>query len=395
MLTQAAAQAAGARSRAYKLHDQGGLHLLVRPTGSKSWQQKYRWRGREKLLTLGRFPEVTLTRARILQAEAKEQLERGIDPASSCCQRQVASFERLARDWHAHQLGRWSATHAADVIASLERDVFPAIGAAGADQITAPHLLALVRGIEDRGCLETAGRVRQRLSAIFEFARATGAADVDPAAHLGRAMKGGKLARPHAALTLIEDCRALLSACESLQVRPASLQASRFLALTAVRLEAVRGARWDEVDFDARLWTVPAARLKLSRAKKCESRFDHVVPLSDAAIAVLEAARELGCDTRSASGLIFPGRGGNSPIGEGTIRELYRAAGFGGRHVPHGWRSSFSTILNEQLGEAWRDDIDRALAHATRGKVEAAYNRSVQLERRRELFDRWSALITE
>lgn len=390
MLTDAAAKAAGARERAYKLHDQGGLHLLVRPTGSKSWQQKYRWRGREQLLTLGQFPEVKVGRARILQAEAKAQLEQGVDPRSTGGRQQESTFERVARDWHQHQRSRWSAAHAADVIASLERDAFPAIGALPIGAIPAPQLLRVLRPVEARGCLETAGRLRQRLSAIFEFAAAQGLAETNPAAYLGRAMAGGKLTTPHAALTEIADCRALLAACEASEARPATVMASRFLALTAVRLAAVRGMRWGEVDLQAQLWTVPAARMKLSRAKKGEARFDHLVPLSAPALFVLQGARQFGSDPDS---LVFPGRTGG-PIGEGALRDLYSRAGFDGRHVPHGWRASFSTILNEDMGEGWRGDIDRALAHATRGKVEAAYNRSVLLDRRRAVFDRWGELLS-
>lgn len=388
MLTNAAVKAAGARERAYKLHDQGGLHLLVRPTGSKSWQQKYRWKTREKLLTLGQYPEVSIARARILQAEAKELLERGIDPSTQRASgNQDDSFEQLARDWHRHQQAGWSKAHAADVLASLERDVFPEIGKSGIAEIRPPQLLAIVRKVEMRGCLETAGRLRQRLSAIFGFGIAQGIADSDPAAQLGRAMKRGKLAIPHPALTGIDDCRALLAACERDAGRSSTVLASRFLALTAVRLDAVRGARWEEIDLESRLWTVPAARMKLSRAKKGEERFDHLVPLSEAALFVLRGVH-------SGSGLIFTGRDGKSSIAAGAIRELYVRCGFAGRHVPHGWRASFSTILNEQLGEEWRGDIDRALAHAGKGKVEAAYNRSVLLDRRRALFDRWGSLLS-
>jgi integrase len=171
------------------------------------------------------------------------------------------------------------------------------------------------------------------------------------------------------------------------------------LALTAVRLEAVRGMRWDEIedlDGHAPLWRVPPARMKLKKAKKEDARFAHLVPLSDAAVAILrQAARENGYDTHSpqAEDLVFPGRDHGRPIGEGAIGALYDRAGFSGRHVPHGWRSSFSTILNETLGPDARADIDRALAHTPKDKVEAAYNRAELLDRRRMLFARWGELL--
>jgi integrase len=173
-----------------------------------------------------------------------------------------------------------------------------------------------------------------------------------------------------------------------------SIMASRFLALTAVRLAAVRGMRWPEVDLEARIWTVPAERMKLSKPKKGEERFAHVVPLSDQALWILRGLRSsTSLEEGNLKRLVFPGRSGG-PIGEGTLRELYNRAGFAGRHVPHGWRSSFSTILNEDLGPEWRTDIDRALAHSPKDKVEAAYNRAQLLDRRRVIFDRWGELLS-
>lgn len=390
MLTNAAAKAAGAQARAYKLHDQGGLHLLVRPTGSKSWQMKYRWRGREKLLTLGQFPEVNVNRARILQAEAKEQLAAGADPGGKSTARDT--LEQLARLWYQANLPGWSTAHAEDVLASLERDIFPELGSATADSIAAPQLLAAIEAIGKRGCRTTAHRVRQRLADVFAFGRACGLVTGNPAADLGAAMLSPPPARPHAALEAIEDCRQLLAACERDAGRRETIAASAFLALTAVRMAAVRGMVWAEVDLAARTWTVPAARMKLGREKKEDARYDHVVPLSDAAREALEGLRSAHRMWDPAQ-LVFPGRDGG-PIAAGAIRELYDRVGFAGRHVPHGWRASFSTILNEKLGPEWRFDIDAALGHAGKGKVEAAYNRSTQLGRRRELFDRWGALLS-
>ncbi|HWK67536.1 MAG TPA: integrase arm-type DNA-binding domain-containing protein [Rhizobiaceae bacterium] len=414
MLTNAAAKAAGARSRAYKLHDQGGLHLLVRPTGTKSWQMKYRWRGREKLLTIGQFPAVNVARARILQAEAKEKLERGVDPGARVeIEVNTVTIEQLARAWYQHNLTSWSPAHAADVIGSLERDVFPQLGALVPDAIAAPRLLKVLRAVEARGQIATAQRERQRLDEIFRFGIAEGHCETNPAETLGAALREPPPATPHPALTRAEDCRALLQACEAVPARPVTRLASRFLALTAVRLDSVRGMRWGEledIDGPEPLWRVPPARLKLKRAKKAEERFEHLVPLAPAAVAVLRsAAAENGYDTRSSGdcappdgGLVFPGRRKNSPIGEGAIGEFYQRALRqaqderlrGKRHVPHGWRASFSTVLNEQLDESWSAAIDAALGHAKGDKVEAAYNRAQRLGRRRTLFERWGALLT-
>lgn len=391
MLTIGAVKSAAPQARAYKLSDGGGMFLFVTPAGHKSWRLKYRWRGREKLLVLGSFPDMALPGARAARELAKQQLHAGVDPGKR--PDRGDALEGVARAWHAHQVAHWSPAHAADVIASLERDVFPEIGARPIGSIAPAELLALVREVEARGCLESAGRLRQRLSAIFGFAIAEGHVATDPAEKLGRAMKGGKLATPHPALVTIAECRELLAACAALDVAPAVLGASQLLALTAVRLDAVRGMRWDEVEDlegDEPLWRVPPARMKLSRAKKGEERFAHLVPLSPAAAAIVRAAagRRLGSD------LVFPGRDRARPIGEATLRDLYVRAGFAGRHVPHGWRASFSTILNEELGEIWSAAIDTALAHSKNDKVEAAYNRAERLARRRELMNRWGELLS-
>lgn len=390
MLTIGAVKAAAPQARAYKMTDGGGMFLFVTPAGAKSWRLKYRWRGREKLLVLGRWPDMALPAARAARELAKQQLLAGVDPGrkADCGD----SFESVARAWHAHQLERWSPAHAEDVLASLVRDVFPTIGARPIGSIEPNELLEIVRDVEGRGCIESAGRLRQRLSAIFGFAIAEGHKTTDAAAQLGRAMKGGKLVTPHPALVAIDDCRQLLEECAALKAAPAVLGASQLLALTAVRLDAVRGMEWSEIsDLDGAdpLWRVPPERMKLSRAKKEEERFAHLVPLSSAAVAVLRAAAR----RRRGSALVFPGRDPARPIGEATLRELYRRTSFAGRHVPHGWRASFSTILNEEMGDAWSAAIDAALAHSAKDKVEAAYNRAQRLQRRRELMDRWGELL--
>lgn len=398
MLTIGAVKAAAPQARAYKLFDAGGLFLHVAPTGTKSWRLKYRHGGKEKLLVLGRVPDVSLPEARALREEAKAALREGRDPGGRDNVLPGNTFEDVARAWHALHRPHWSAAHAADVIASLERDVFPAIGAKPIGTIAAPDVLAAIRALEVRGRGQTARRVRQRCAAVFGYAISEGLASENPAANLGAAMLPPKLTKPHPALTQIESCRALLAACEAARGNKMICLASRFLALTAVRLDAVRGMRWGEIeDWDeAPVWRVPPERMKLARAKKDEARFAHLVPLSAAAVAVLElAATKNGYNTRStpAGALVFPGRGYETPIGERAIGALYARAGYAGRHVPHGWRASFSTILNEQLPDE-RAAIDLALAHAPKDKVEAAYNRAEQLARRRRLFDLWGDLLT-
>jgi integrase len=397
MLTNAAAKAAQPQSRAYKLYDSGGLFLLVTPAGTKSWRLKYRRAGREQLKTLGRFPEVNLAQARAGRDQAKQSLTRGVDQGE-----QRRTFADIARAWHAHNLARWSQIHAADVIAGLERDVFPAIGGMPIGEIRPSELLQLVRRVEARGRRATASRLRQRLSAVFGFAIAQDLVAADPAAQIGRAMAGTALVQPHPALIDIAECRALLQACKSARANLHVRLASRFLALTAVRLDAVRGMRWGEIEWDCAdtggpAWRVPAARMKLARAKKGEARFAHLVPLSAPALAVLVAAAEIQGQPDGKSidpeQLVFARAGGAAPIGRGSIGALIARAGYQGRHVPHGWRSSFSTILNDAMGPDFRAAIDRALAHSPKDKVEAAYNRSVMIDQRTAIFDRWGEML--
>jgi integrase len=402
MLTIADAKAARPRARGYKLHDEGGLHLFIAPTGRKSWRMAFRWRGREQLLTIGRFPDLSIAQARARRDAARAQLADGADPRRVDIK--VNTFARLARAWHAHNAASWSTAHATDALASLERDVLPGIGKQPINEIEPPELLRMLRAIERRGRIETARRVRQRLAEIFAYGIAEGLCSNNPAEHLGAALLEPPPARPQPALTDIDDCRQLLAACDRAPARTETRLASRFLALTAVRLDAVRGMRWNELEgldgLDP-IWIVPPARMKLKRAKKGEGRFAHIVPLSTAAVDVLRSAMRLSqnaTDARSdnirLSDLVFPGRDPSMPIGEGAIGAMYARAGFSGRHVPHGWRASFSTIMNELLGEEWRGAIDAALAHAGKDKVEAAYNRAQLLERRRILFDRWGELLT-
>lgn len=400
MLTNAAVKAARPRPRPYKIADELGLHLYVAPTGLRSWRWRCRYDRRELLLTFGSWPELSLDEARARRDQARALLDGGADPRSAPTG-SVVTFEAAARAWHAHRLASWTKVHAGDVLASLERDAFAAIGAVALDDIAEPAVLKLLRLVESRGCIESARRLQQRIAEIYRFAKSEGWARTNPASDTAAALAAPRRVQRMPALVDIDGARALLDAAEVVDAAPVIRLASRFLALTAVRLAALRGARWGELE-DVDLagtfigprrpaWRVPAARMKLSIEKKGEAEHDHIVPLSAEAEAVLRAAHRIAGGGK----LIFPGRASDRPIGEAAIGALYARAGFGGRHVPHGWRATFSTILNERypdLGGA----IDRALAHTPKGmsKVEAAYNRAQHLGTRRRLFQAWGSLLT-
>ncbi|WP_294321623.1 integrase arm-type DNA-binding domain-containing protein [uncultured Sphingomonas sp.] len=405
MLTNAQVRTARPKPRAYRLPDGQGLHLYVAPTGLKSWRVRFRLAGREQLLTVGQFPDVDLSAAREAAAAARDALRAGRDPREERAARAEVdrTFEAVARAWHAHWRSSWTEIHAGDVITSLERDVFPAIGTIDVDDVGVADIRDVLRAVEARGAIETSKRLRQRISKVFGFAIANEWASFDPAASVKQALAAAPIAGEQLALVSIDDARELLAASTGVPA-PAIVQlASRFLALTGVRLGALRGMQWDELhDVDwsgevagppAPVWVVPAGRMKLAKAKKGDRRFDHVVPLSRQAVEILRVVRALAIDPV----LVFS-RGNAAPIAESAIGALYRKSGFAGRHVPHGWRATFSTILNERYpGE--RVTIDRALGHAAKKgaevnvKVEGAYNRSKQLGPRRRVMQIWADLL--
>jgi integrase len=402
MLTNALVKAARPRACAYKLADERGLHLHIAPTGHRSWRLRFRWKRREQLMVLGSVPEVSLAEARSRRDWAREQLEINRDPRASIAPFQIThirNFAIVARAWHAHMTPGWSPLHAADVLANLERDVFGTIGDLELDAIDRPMVLKLLRHIEARGTIETARRIRHRISAVFRYAISEGWCDTDPADVLTVALKRRPAQQRMSALVTIASARALISAVRTSSTPPVVRIAHEFLALTAVRLGTLRLARWSEIealDLEHPLWRIPAAHMKLSVAQKASADNDHVIPLSRAAVGLLQELQRL----KPGSDLLFPGARRGLPIGENALRDAIDAAGFSGRHVPHGWRATFSTVMNEAYPED-RTIIDAALGHSLKSgdgraaKVESAYNRSLQLDARRRVFDAWANLLLE
>jgi len=402
-LTALACQKAAPRDKPYKLADGKGLYLEVLPTGVKSWRWKYRFGGKEKRLVFGTFPDLKLGEARDLREDAARQLRGGVDPAIRKVQRAAehvaragSTFETVARDWYASQAPTWSKRYAKIVIDSLEKDVFPKLGRLPIRDVTTPLVLKVLRPIEQRGAVETAHRVRQRISEVFALAVGSGIADGDPAAIAGKAL-GKVRKRKFPAARSIEEARAVLHATEAQPGHPLTKLASRLLALTSVRSAIVRGAvrsEFEDLDGNQPLWRVPAARMKLIQERKNDPSMEFLVPLSHQAVATLEAAMTLATGP-----LIFRTvRNARQPISDSTISKAYREAGLSGRHVPHGWRSTFSTIMNElaesrnRVGD--RAIIDLMLAHVPEG-VEAAYNRAAYMPRRREIAQEWADLLTD
>jgi integrase len=404
MLTAAACKNAKPAERPYKLSDAHGLFLYVTPTGFKGWRLKYRSASREKLITFGPFPAISLTEARELRDATLRQLRSGIDPAIDKKQRAAArvmqadrTFKSIADDWYASQEPTWSKRYASIVSRSLTQDVYPKLGALPIDTITTPQVLTVLRAIESRGAIETAHRVRQRISEVFARAIASGVATSDPSAIAARALsvvKKGKFP----AVRSVEAARTILRKVEDQPGHPLTKLASRLLALTAVRSGVLRLAEvreFEDLDGPAPIWRIPAAKMKLVLERKEDVAFEFIVPLSRQAVETVKVAIAFS----SGAPLIFRSiRHPRRPISDSTISKAYREAGFAGVHVPHGWRSTYSTIMNElaavenRVGD--RAILDLMLAHVPAG-VEAAYNRAAYMPRRREMAQEWADMLVQ
>ncbi|WP_107718594.1 MULTISPECIES: integrase arm-type DNA-binding domain-containing protein [unclassified Novosphingobium] len=412
MLNDTKIRKAALADKDYKLADEKGLYLLVRPTGGKLWRLKYRIAGKEKLLALGSYPDISLATARELRDEARKKIATGIDPmqekrqAAQAEKAKVAhTFESVAREWHGLNKDRWVPVHQNDVIHSLERDVFPKLGPMPIADITAGDVLDVLRKVERRGSIETAKRLRQRISGVFVLAISQHLAKDNPAAMLEHALLPKKKAKKQPAVVDLTELRKLLTVTEASGAYPVTLLASRFLALTAQRPGTVRRAEWADmrgIDWDSddaapdAIWHIPAEQMKLSAERKDEAEFDHIVPLAPQAVDVLRAARVLS----GRGALVFPGqRHAHIPLSENGIGYLYNRAGWHRKHVPHGWRAAFSTIMNERAKEAGIADdravIDLMLAHMPANKVESAYNRAQFMPRRRAIAIEWADLLME
>lgn len=397
MLTDMQIRKAGPKERAYKLADGAGLHLFVSPAGGKLWRYRYEFDGKEKLLSLGSYPEMSLADARAGRDRAKELHRAGKDPSTAkklkrfaVVQNAAESFETIAREWLDLNRDGWVEHHTAEVQRSLEMEVFPSLGALPLRDITPPDVLAVLRAIEARGAKETARRVRQRVGSIYTYSIATSRADHNPAALLVGAMAPMVKGRQPAIVDL-DIARRMLGHVEATPGHVITKLAIRLLALTAVRPGTLAETPWSELPAGSDMWMIPSARMKLRKHMKGDDRRDHMVPLSRQAIETVEAIR-----TISGRGpLVFPNtRHAHKPMSENAMGYMLNRAGYHHRHVPHGWRSTFSTVMNERF-PADRAVIDLMLAHVPKNAVEAAYNRAQHLGRRIELAQLWGDLISE
>lgn len=371
--------------RPIKLADSGGLFLHVKPNGGKYWRLKYRFMGKEKLLALGVYPEVSLEEAREQRTQAKKILASGQDPADAKKQeKRLAqanydnSFERIAHEWYATKKDSWTPNYASNLMKRLEADIFPPLGNRPIGDITARELLDAIRKIEARGAVDIAKRALQVCGQIFRYAVIAGFAERDPSSDLKGALKTVK-SKSHAHLKE-DELPEYLAKLESYDGHPLTVLALRFLLLTFVRSAELREATWTEINWDKAEWRIPAERMKM--------REQHVVPLSSQSLAILWQIQERSGNRKH----LFPNQ--HHPRGcmsENTLLySLYRM-GYHSRATAHGFRSTASTILNEN---GFRPDvIERQLAHSERNSVRAAYNHAEYLPERRDMMQWWGNYV--
>lgn len=407
MLTDKECRTAKPADKPLKLFDSHGLHLLVSTTGHKSWRLKYRIGGKEKQIAFGAYPDIRLAEAREMSALARMALKEGRDPAHEFGTKakrrgQVIdpdrTFEAVTRRWHSLQEPLWKPRHAQDVLNSLEQDVFRAIGSMDIRHIRPQHVRDLLLRVQGRGAVESAHRLLQRLAAVFRHAIASELVEFDPTAGIRPALQK-IVKRKQPALLNIADARAFLIAFEALPAYPTTKLASRLLALTAARpgmAQLAEPHEFEQLDGKEPIWRVPAAKMKLRQAESERDAFDFILPLSRQAVATVKVALAFAGRRK----FLFPSsRHSHRPITDNALNVAYRRViGWEGRQVPHGWRASFSTIMNERALDLDRPGdraiIDLMLAHVPPG-VEGRYNRAAYMPRRRQIAQEWADLLCE
>ncbi|GGA01406.1 tyrosine-type recombinase/integrase [Dyella caseinilytica] len=368
-----------------KLADGGGLYLLLNPNGSKWWRFKYRYAGKEKLLSLGTYPDTSLADAREKRDAARKQLAAGIDPGAhrkaekaAGEERAANSFEVVAREWHAKQSKSWVELHASRIMLRLENDIFPWLGTRPIADISAKELLATLNRIVDRGAAESAHRVLQNCGQVFRYAIATGRAERNPAADLRGALPSVK--QTHlAAITDPNAIGALLRSIDGYQGSFVTKCALKLAPLLFVRPGELRQAEWTEFDLDKAQWNLPAEKMKM--------REPHLVPLAPQAVEIL---RELHALTGRGRYLFPSARSPQRPMSNNAVLSALRRMGYATDEMSgHGFRAMARTVLDEVLH--FRPDyIEHQLAHAVRDPNGRAYNRTAHLTERKKMMQAWA-----
>ena len=368
-----------------KLSDGRGMYLAVMPNGSKLWRVKYRHAGKERVFSIGPYPEITLAEARDKRDQARAVLRDGKDPIIDRKVQRAAvravqgiTFKAVAEEWLERQ--RFSDGHKQATRDRLDNDLLPTLGALPVREITPAIALATLRRIEKRGALETAAKCRRLAGQVFRFAIQTARADADPVAPLKGALRTPDT--KNRATIPLDEMPSLFAALAQVPAEINTKLALYWTMLTCARTQEMRFATWSEIRGDR--WAVPADRMK--------SRREHIVPLSTQALDVLERAKTIRT-TEDASALLFPGFTRAGSLSENALLALLARSGFYGRQTTHGFRATFSTWAHEEL-EADPDHIEACLAHVVPG-VRGDYNRATYLKQRAPILQAWADQLTK
>jgi integrase len=385
-LTDTAVRNTKPSDRPLKIFDERGLFLLVTPRGGKWWRLKYRFGGREKLLSLGVYPDVPLKLARERRDEARRLLAIGTDPSenkkankAARQERAANSFEVVAREWFAKMTPNWVEHHGNRIIRRFERDIFPWIGSHAISDLTGPEVLSALRRIEGRGALNTAHRALQNCSQVFRYAVATGRAKRDPTSDLRGALPPVK-GTHFAAVTEPAEVGKLLRVLDGYQGTFAVVCALKLAPLVFVRPGELRKAEWADIDFDEAQW----------RFKVTKTDTPHIVPLSTQAVEILRDLHALTGTGR----FVFPGARTNArPMSDNAVLAAMRRMGVTKEEMcGHGFRAMARTILDERLG--FRVDvIEHQMSHAVKDANGRAYNRTAHLDERRKMMQTWAEYL--
>lgn len=375
-------------TKPYKLYDGKGLYLLVNPNGSKWWRYKYRFSGKEKLKSIGVYPEITLAEAREECHRVRKLVQSGEDPIEQERKQKFEqklknsqTFEVVAREWHKQRYDGWTTRHAANILNRLEADIFPVIGRKPISSLTPPIILDCLRKIEDRGAHELARRAMQMCSQVLRYGVATGRIERDVTTDLRGALK--KFKRGHYNSISPDELPHFLKLLNENKPRlfRQTVIATKLLMLTFVRTSELIEAKWSEIDFDKQEWVIPAERMKMGKA--------HVVPLSRQVISLLKEQHEKS----QKSEYVFPSiPRPKQPMSNGTILGALKRLGYKGRMTGHGFRSLALTTLKEKLNYP-HEIADRQLAHVPSNRVDAAYDRAQFLEQRKVMMQDWADYI--
>ncbi|ENY3721198.1 tyrosine-type recombinase/integrase [Klebsiella pneumoniae] len=397
-LTDIKVRTAKPTDKQYKLTDGGGMHLLVHPNGSKYWRLQYRFAGKQKMLALGVYPEVSLADARARRDEARKLLANSIDPGDKkkndkVEQEDARTFEQLAIEWHATNK-KWSEEHSRRVLKSLEDNLFPAIGKRNIAELKTRDLLAPIKAVEISGRLEVASRLQQRTTAIMRYAVQSGLLDYNPAQEMaGAVASSNRQHRPALELRRIPE---LLQRIDNYTGRPLTRLAVELTLLVFIRSSELRFARWSEIDFEISMWTIPAEREAIEGIKHSQRgskmRTPHLVPLSRQALAILKQVHKLSGDRN----FVFIGdHDHRKPMSENTVNKALRVMGYDTKVevCGHGFRTMACSSLIES-GLWSRDAVERQMSHMERNSVRAAYiHKAEHLDERKLMLQWWADFL--